>query len=145
MPLLQTLFKTLILSIFCLFHSMLIARPIHLDTYSSEQGLSQNSITCSITDEQGFNWFATQGGLNRFDGYEFKRFKSHPTEASISGNWVTDCLAGGPHAIWFSTASNGLNLLDTQTGQFKVFNTQTELAITDNRIWSLASDNCVFR
>ena len=37
--------------------------------------------------------------------------KKPQCEASISGNWVTDCLAGGPHAIWFSTASNGLNLL----------------------------------
>lgn len=139
--LLHTLYKIVILSVLCLFHSALVARPIHLDTYSSEQGLSQNSITCSITDKQGFHWFSTQGGLNRFDGYEFKRFKSHPSEASISGNWVTDCLSADQHAIWFSTASNGLNLLDTQTGQFKVFNTQTELAITDNRIWSLASDS----
>jgi two-component system sensor histidine kinase ChiS len=39
---------------------------------SSEDGLSQNTVTAIIQDQKGFMWFATQEGLNRYDGYEFK-------------------------------------------------------------------------
>ena len=94
------------------------ARSLHLSTFNSQQGLSQNSITCSITDQQGFLWFATQGGLNRFDGYEFKRLKSNSDHKSISGNWITGCVKDSKNQLWFSTASKGLNRLNPKTGLF---------------------------
>ena len=41
---------------------------------SVEEGLSQNEVTDVIQDSKGFMWFATRGGLNRFDGYNFIHF-----------------------------------------------------------------------
>ena len=37
-------------------------------------GLSQNHITCIHQDAQGFIWFGTQNGLNKYDGYQIKEY-----------------------------------------------------------------------
>ena len=42
---------------------------------STENGLSEASVVAGVQDDVGFLWFATQFGLNRFDGYTFKTFK----------------------------------------------------------------------
>ncbi|MBR9758171.1 MAG: response regulator [Algicola sp.] len=39
-----------------------------------EQGLSQNSVVSIAQDHTGFMWFATQDGLNKYDGKQFKHF-----------------------------------------------------------------------
>ncbi|HEX2683268.1 MAG TPA: two-component regulator propeller domain-containing protein, partial [Ferruginibacter sp.] len=44
------------------------------ENYSSEQGLSQNSCYSIAQDDDGFMWFGTQDGLNRYDGKQFKVF-----------------------------------------------------------------------
>jgi len=45
--------------------------------YDEDDGLSQAHVTQLMQDEDGFLWFATWNGLNRFDGNEFTLFKSH--------------------------------------------------------------------
>ena len=52
-----------------------------------EQGLSQSSIISIIQDKQGFMWFATQDGLNRYDGRNIDHFNFKPFDKqSISGD-----------------------------------------------------------
>lgn len=138
---LLTAIKYQIICTLLLCHCGVFAKPIYLDTYTSEQGLSQNSITCSTTDNAGFYWFATQGGLNKFDGYEFKHYKFDPSQNSISGNWITDCFNFSNKYIWFSTAANGLNLLDTETGKFKVYNQFSAPALSNSAIFSITSQD----
>src|ERR1700744_4559637 len=54
--------------------------------FSTEDGLSQTMVTQILQDDQGFIWFASLYGLNRYDGYKFKVFK-HETGRpnSLSG------------------------------------------------------------
>ncbi|MCP4587047.1 two-component regulator propeller domain-containing protein [Pseudoalteromonas sp.] len=130
-------FNIVLLCLITLICKQANARSLHLATFNSQQGLSQNSITCSITDQQGFLWFATQGGLNRFDGYEFKRFKANSNNKSISGNWITGCAKDSNNQLWFSTASKGLNKLNPETGQFEVYSTSNEAGLSEDKIWSM--------
>src|SRR4028119_2066497 len=44
----------------------------HLTT---DNGLSHDLIHSIVKDKQGFMWFGTLNGLNRFDGFQFKVFK----------------------------------------------------------------------
>ncbi|WP_372938548.1 two-component regulator propeller domain-containing protein, partial [Seonamhaeicola sp.] len=39
-----------------------------------EHGLSQNSVVSIAQDSTGFMWFATQDGLNKYDGNQFKYY-----------------------------------------------------------------------
>eukprot|EP01035_Chromulina_nebulosa_P055700 gene55700-76340_t len=41
-----------------------------------EQGLSNNGVTDIYQDRNGFMWFTTYEGLNKYDGYDFKVFKN---------------------------------------------------------------------
>lgn len=41
-----------------------------------EQGLSNNSVMSIYQDKDGFMWFGTYDGLNRYDGYECRVFRN---------------------------------------------------------------------
>ena len=41
-----------------------------------EHGLSNNAVTCIYQYHNGFMWFGTYDGLNRYDGYSFKIFRN---------------------------------------------------------------------
>lgn len=62
----------------------LLAQPpdIRFEHVTVEQGLSNFSINDIAQDAQGFLWFATEDGLNRFDGYQFQVYKANPTDSS---------------------------------------------------------------
>ncbi len=45
---------------------------VHLQHYSTENGLSQSEVLHLYQDPKGFLWVGTREGLNRFDGYQFK-------------------------------------------------------------------------
>ena len=44
--------------------------------YSIKDGMSQNTVMSILQDKQGYMWFGTWDGLNRFDGYTFTVFKA---------------------------------------------------------------------
>lgn len=74
------------------------------DYYSLSEGLSQANVRCILQDRTGFLWFGTQDGLNRFDGYEFVKFKWDANDInSIPANLIS-CLAEDFDGdIWIGT------------------------------------------
>src|SRR5690606_35604803 len=59
---------------FCAFALRLAGSPYYFNHFQVNRGLSNNAILCSVQDQDGFIWFGTRDGLNRFDGYRFKNF-----------------------------------------------------------------------
>lgn len=60
---------------------------------SIEDGLSMSTVMDICQTKDGYIWFATPDGLNRYDGYDFKIFKSNPNTSSISDNYITRLLS----------------------------------------------------
>lgn len=54
--------------------------------YQVENGLSHNTVMCSVQDRQGFLWLGTKDGLNRFDGTSFKVFRHDEDDSTTIGN-----------------------------------------------------------
>lgn len=72
-------------------------------------GLSQVTVNTIFQDSQGYMWFGTQDGLNLYDAYTFKHFRSDPNNInSLSHNWIWDIFEDSHHNIWVATWS-GLN------------------------------------
>jgi len=83
---------------------------IRIKYFTLEDGLSQVSNNDLLKDNSGFIWIATDDGLNRFDGKEFKHFKTIEKDTmTISGNQITKLLEDKTGKIWIGTSGNGLN------------------------------------
>ena len=53
------------------------------------RGLSQTRVLQIVQDDQGFMWFGTQYGLDRYDGYKFRVFTPIPGRVnSLSGAYI---------------------------------------------------------
>lgn len=82
-----------------------------------ENGLSQTSVLKIYQHSDGFIWFGTRNGLNRYDGYEFKIYRNEVNnQNSLSDNYITDIAEDQQKNLWIGT-TNGLNHINYQTGK----------------------------
>ncbi len=109
-----------------------------------EAGLSQSVVTDFVQDDQGFMWLATQDGLNRYDGTEFRIFKEDPKAATgLRGNFVASVDKAPSGEIWIGTNDGGLNRYDPRTGQFTAFlhNPENANSLSENSVVSVDVDS----
>ena len=81
--------------------------------YSIKDGMSQNTVMAIMQDKQGFMWFGTWDGLNRFDGYVFETFKAmnNGVEAHVN-NRVDLIYEDEAEQIWWTTYDGHYYRLD---------------------------------
>jgi ligand-binding sensor domain-containing protein len=53
--------------------------------YNSKDGLASNTINAVLKDKYGFMWFATEDGLNKFDGQNFNIYRHKEGDANSLG------------------------------------------------------------
>lgn len=101
-------------------HAQISAPPFqHL---SVDDGLPQNSITALVQGPDGFLWIGTQDGLARYDGYEFKVYRSSEGDTqSLSHNFIWNLNFDEEGHLWITTLGNGLTRLNTKNETFTQF------------------------
>ncbi|MGA7538405.1 MAG: two-component regulator propeller domain-containing protein [Steroidobacteraceae bacterium] len=93
-------------------------RFLHL---SRAQGLSQSRVTQVVQDDQGFLWFATQYGLDRYDGYRFKVYAHDPNDpGSLCGVYIWSLFKDRSGSIWVG-CDNSIDRYDAVTDSFQHF------------------------
>src|SRR5258706_14601517 len=71
--------------------------------YTTENGLSLNSVNDLFFDKQGFLWVTTADGLQRFDGYRFQTFKHDALDKkSIPENSVSEVYEDENSNLWIT-------------------------------------------
>jgi Signal transduction histidine kinase len=95
-------------------------QPSSITQLAVEQGLSNNHVVSITQDKDGFLWFATEEGLNRFDGTRFIHYYKH--NHGISGNEL-NCVYADPEepVIWIATQRAGLNVYNYEQESLEVF------------------------
>ncbi|MFT4929889.1 MAG: signal transduction histidine kinase/ligand-binding sensor domain-containing protein, partial [Phenylobacterium sp.] len=96
-----------------------------------------------VQDKKGFLWFATQDGLNRYDGYTFKVFRHNPQDpSSISHNLIRTLYLDSKDRLWIGTAG-GLNRFDVQSQSFVHYQHQDSNpdSISHNDVQTIIEDN----
>ena len=84
--------------------------------YTSDNGLSQNTITVMMKDSKGYLWFGTRDGLNKFDGYNFKAYNSKlNSKLSVLSNRILDVKEDRWGFIWVKTYDEIVYRLNTST------------------------------
>jgi two-component system sensor histidine kinase ChiS len=117
---------------------------IRFQRISLEQGLSQSVVIDIIQDRKGFMWFATQDGLNRFDGYEFVVYRRDPDNPnSLSDSFVQAILEDSSGAVWIGTNIGGLNRFDRESEQFTHFQNdpQDPRSLSDNDVTTIYQES----
>jgi signal transduction histidine kinase/ligand-binding sensor domain-containing protein/CheY-like chemotaxis protein len=122
---------------------------VHFEHLTSDNGPSQNSIYCMLKDHYGLMWFATQGGLNKFDGYKFTVYTHIINDPkSISSNDINGLCEDKDGNIWVSTLHAGvseynredesfINYQQKQNDPSSLSSDQTNLTYVDKRgnVW----------
>ncbi|NQZ21020.1 MAG: response regulator [Colwellia sp.] len=95
-----------------------------------------------LKDKQGYMWFATENGLNRYDGYQLKTFRHEPNNNhSISNNWITFIFETRQGVLWLGTSNSGINIFDKKTNSFRKF----KYSPTDTSTITKGSINNIFQ
>ncbi|MCP4403105.1 MAG: response regulator [bacterium] len=119
-------------------------RRITIDRLSSEQGLSYSMVQCILQDRQGFLWFGTFNGLNRYDGYNFDVYYHDPDNPNgLSHSSITELYEDAQGIIWVGTMGGGLNSFDPETQQFTRYqhDPANPHSLSHNAVWELYEDD----
>lgn len=114
------------------------------NTIQFEQIHFPQSVIFSISqDNVGFIWFATDDGLNRFDGYDVKVFKpQRDNKKSLSVNFIYCVYTDSKGTIWIGTRGGGLNKFDYDTEEFTCYthNPDNPKSISNNNVYTIYED-----
>jgi len=112
----------------------------HLTSYD---GLSDNRINSILQDRQGFMWFATEDGLNRYDGNTFVVYKNNPADPNtLSASLIQNLIEDGNGYLWIGTWG-GLDKLDPTTERFTHYryNPDNPNSISSDAVKSVSRDS----
>jgi signal transduction histidine kinase/ligand-binding sensor domain-containing protein/DNA-binding response OmpR family regulator len=86
------------------------------DVWTTSNGLPQDSIRSIAQTAEGYLWFATTGGLARFDGVNFTTFTRANTPL-LKQSPITSMIAAPDGSLWIGTGND--ELLRYRNGGFE--------------------------
>jgi signal transduction histidine kinase/ligand-binding sensor domain-containing protein len=81
-------------------------RQYQIESWTTDDGLPQNTVLAIVQTPDGYLWFTTLDGLVRYDGVRFTVFNKQNT-VGLSTNRLTDLIAEGNGDLWIGT-ENGV-------------------------------------
>jgi len=120
------------------------AENIRFSHITVEDGLSHHETLFVFQDSQGFMWFGTKHGLNKYNGMRVTPFFNR-TESpnSLGGNfthWIHEDQAGN---MWIATWGDGISRYNPQTGSFTNYYHEENdpQSLDSDFVWSLFIDS----
>ena len=125
------------------------------ETYTTSNGLSDNSVLCALRDSYGFLWVGTENGLNFFDGKSIRAYRDMVANESPNETNTVMSLYEHEGDIWFG-GSEGLYVYHRRENRFSRFAKKTRYGVVissavtkvvdadDGLIWILTYGQGVF-
>jgi signal transduction histidine kinase/ligand-binding sensor domain-containing protein/CheY-like chemotaxis protein len=86
---------------------------LNFKSFTEKDGLSTNYVRSIYQDKDGFMWFGTPNGLDKFDGKNFTNYNTLLRDTMSSNDQISyDILEDDDGILWISTNSNGIILFD---------------------------------
>ena len=90
-----------------------------VEHYSTDQGLPNNVVNCSLKDRDGFLWFGTWYGLCRFDGLKFRTYnKLEDMDTDLPPRKLQRILEDKNGFIWVKTIDRKLYVFNKKKETF---------------------------
>ncbi len=94
--------------------------PLHFESFTIDDGLSQGYISAILQDKQGFMWFGTNDGLNKYDGYSFTVFRHNPSNPnSLAGDDISCLFEDSHQRLWIGLRGKGIDIYDPVLNTFR--------------------------
>ena len=89
--------------------------PGNFRHYTTEDGLSNNTIFSITQDQRGYVWIGSASGLTRYNGSRFVHYRSNTDSLSLPSDYITGM-------VWLNkdqlAANNvGVHVINTRTGE----------------------------
>jgi len=120
---------------------------IQFEPYFQKDGLAANMVYDIAQDSEGFMWFASANGLNRFDGSVFKLMYHVDSTAApgttLTSNLIKALLVDKEGNKWAGTQGGGLNKIDPHTSKITYFKHESRhrFSLGHNEILCLLEDS----
>lgn len=117
---------------------------LKFERIDDRNGLSSDFVSSIVQDQEGYMWFATSDGLNRYDGYSVKQYKNRLNGELYFESSVFDCIEIAKDGkLWLGTKYNGIQIFDPKTETVTNISKDTlnGLYINDNQIQDLLCDS----
>jgi len=125
------------------------SQDIQVKYLGIENGLSNNAVTSIFQDHNGFMWFGTYDGLNRFDGYDCTVFRNVIGDSnSIHSNAINSISEDADYNIWVG-GQKEISIYNPLVQHFSIpsytfANNSTRPALEDNVVkLQLIKNNCM--
>ncbi len=92
---------------------------MQFDHLTVEDGLSSLTVLTLVQDRQGYIWFGTDDGLDRYDGYSFQSYRAiRGDSTSLSNSGCIGMTTDSAGNLWVSGGQDILNRYDRTTDSF---------------------------
>lgn len=138
----HTLLRVFILIVLSGSQNLHAQSDIKFNRITINDGLSLSSVYCIYQDDKGFMWFATEDGLNKYDGKDFTIYNHTPSNSnSLSYKWIESILEDRFGNMWLGSR-HGLTRLNPATEQIDRFLSENDdhHVIVNDTIVSMALD-----
>jgi signal transduction histidine kinase/CheY-like chemotaxis protein/ligand-binding sensor domain-containing protein len=113
----------------------------NVHSISRREGLSNGAVNSIVKDAEGYIWFGTWNGLNRYDGSSIVTYLPGNTPNAIHNHVIRELYPTKPGPVWMLT-NKGLALYDNIHDRFSAyFDEETEQINYENDIAISHSDN----
>lgn len=137
--------KKIILILACIFSCIKIStsyadisESFNFKNITIEDGLCQSTVETIYQDSKGYIWIGTNDGLDRYNGYEFKRYKYDKyNKNSIANNYIVDITEDKDGYIWVSTIA-GLSRINPDTDEIKnYYSDENNGNLSNGNLWQI--------
>lgn len=126
------------------------SQSIYFRHYQVENGLSNNTVFCSLLDRHGFLWLGTKDGLDCFNGYNFKEYRSGDSANDLKDSYIRSMYLD-------TTTARDILYIGTRIGVFKfdplkesfefILKTRSEVdgLVTDSaqKLWAIVGKSLI--
>ncbi|WP_373523827.1 hypothetical protein, partial [Aquiflexum sp.] len=119
----RRMLSLILLFAFCsIAHGQKSNEEFSIDFIDVRKGLLSNFVTTTISDDDNFKYFATEGGVSKFDGYNFTSFRPGQEHPEFENENIETLFKDVANNIWIGTKEGGISVIDNKTSKVRSYN-----------------------